>query len=342
MANTDQANAALQQIIATDPEIQRLLAMPTSVTYTPGTPEAEGIRAGMRPADWQQQVEARLNELGFQVPEGSGYYLDFDDDGISIGRDSWYNRNANWVIPAAFGGIVAGPLIAGAGAGGGGGAGGGALATGTGTGAGAGAGAATVPTIAGGTSLTGAAGLAPGTVAGAGGSTVGLAGAGVTGGGGALSMWDKIFGAADKLSPVLGGAADARAQAQDTNANQALAQSYYRLNAPGQRLRTGLRADMARSATPVRLEGWNGPGSGLRGERPRFTGGANIGNISEQGRGLADQVLNDTIEEQLTGGNLPEPGESGFLDDLLGWGSLATGVGGAINTFRRPNRPRGV
>lgn len=122
--------------------------------------------------------------------------------------------------------------------------------------------------------------------------------------------------AMDGISGILGGAAKS---GQDQNnkgdqlklllENAKLNRDKFALDAPGTRLSTGMRANLAANATPSKLDwGPNGfkPGAIARGEAqmPKWTGGASgaMENMSPDARQLANTVMHDELIAQLRGG----------------------------------------
>lgn len=98
--------------------------------------------------------------------------------------------------------------------------------------------------------------------------------------------------------------------------------------APGNRLRTGVRASWTQNSTPVQAN-WGGPGSGKRGQTTKYTGGfANPNLISPEVRAMAGDVQNQMLDEQMRRDAPPpisQPGTApsveGISDDAL-WEQL--------------------
>lgn len=124
--------------------------------------------------------------------------------------------------------------------------------------------------------------------------------------------------------------------------NAKAAQDRFALAAPGSRLSTSMRASLAGNFSPTKFN-WNGPGSGLRGEIPTFSGGVREGmtNLDPQTKELAQQVIHDQLLAQMRGGlsgqgkdyevqQPPMPGQSSALDKLLGGGSTAAAIAAAL------------
>jgi hypothetical protein len=186
-----------------------------------------------------------------------------------------------------------------------------------------------------------------------------------------MGTLDSIFNMINKggqaftsLSDVLGGAAKS-SQAQN-NTNDTLSLALYNaknnaklnakkfaLSAPSARMRTSMAAILPKYATPAQVH-WGGPGSGLRGEVPTWTGGAkSVFDAAKdpQYSQLGDQVMNDELLAQMKGGAsggnedaasevAPELGKTSALDDILGTSSLTTSVLGALSKFGATKRPK--
>lgn len=222
---------------------------------------------------------------------------------------------------------VAGGIAAGAG----GGAGGGAGAAG-----GAGSEAAVDGTI---SATTGG-----GVGAGGGGTVAAVGGAGATSAG----FLNKLRGAGDvaaNLSPVLSNAAQSSAENQQLNNSQALANSYYRTQAPRARLATAARSSVMSNAQPVHAN-WGGPGSGLRGETVHYDNALGPQYLNADARHVADTELSNTMQQSLraqNGEDLPDPGATSTMDKILGGASMATSLLGAFRNRRpQPTTPTGA
>lgn len=124
--------------------------------------------------------------------------------------------------------------------------------------------------------------------------------------------------------------------------NAKAAQDRLALAAPGARLGTSMRASMLNNFQPTKVN-WGGPGSGLRGEIPTFSGGAAAGlaNLDPRTKSLSDRVMLDELLGQMRGGlsgggmdtqvdALPSIGKSSTADKVLGGASTAAGVLGAL------------
>lgn len=167
-------------------------------------------------------------------------------------------------------------------------------------------------------------------VAGGGG---GILGTGVTGG--------RILQGAKNLSPILGNAAGAQQDQlnfdnqQQLSRDQLLQRAYETsLTEPGTRLKTSTNASMVANRTPVSHQ-WGGPGSGLRGETVKFSGGyANPNLISPDTKTLADDIVHQQLIEGLKhGSNIPgatRPKRPGVGGNILGGAALATGIVGGL------------
>lgn len=171
---------------------------------------------------------------------------------------------------------------------------------------------------------------------------LGAAAAPFTGGASLMAAAPDVFSG---LADVFGGAA--KSDSANANSTDALKLALQRLNldtkkfataAPSERLATGQRAALANAATPAAVH-WGGPGSGLRGEVPTFTGGIKSvykANEDPELRQLSQQVLHDSLVSQMKGGADPNglgvPGSDTDLGSAkdVGEGSTAGDVLGGI------------
>lgn len=149
------------------------------------------------------------------------------------------------------------------------------------------------------------------------------------------------------VADVLGGASKAGAQnnlAQDRNTldreNIRLGRDKFATQAPGVRMGDSIRAALAKHATPSSVS-WGGPGSGLKGQVPQFSGGIKSiysGLQEPQTQDLMSKTLQDELMAQQQGGisggntdrNMPPINQSSTLDKVLGGGSLAASILAAI------------
>lgn len=160
------------------------------------------------------------------------------------------------------------------------------------------------------------------------------------------------------LSDLFGGAA--KSDLTNSNNKDAIKLALARLGldakkfateAPGERLSTGQRGALANAATPAEVH-WGGPGSGLRGEVPTWTGGIKSiyrANQDPEMRQLSQQVLHDSLVAQMTGGADPRGegtpgtdtslmgaehvGEGSTAGDVLGGLGMGTGIMSILGKF---------
>lgn len=167
--------------------------------------------------------------------------------------------------------------------------------------------------------------------------SIGRFGAGlIPGGGTAMNILDTIGNVSGVVSPILGGAAKGRAEGRNAEFDNKLALGHlnldnakFNLTAPRTRLGTGARAATV-GARPMKLN-WDGPGSGLRGQTLRGSGGSYDAMADPRLKQLADSVMEGEIKAQL-GGPRPEmamPQSSG-LDKTLGAATFATSLLGGL------------
>lgn len=207
--------------------------------------------------------------------------------------------------------------------------------------------------------MTGGGGTAAGTTAAAtaaGGTAAGTTAA-AAGTGGILSQIGTIGSA---LSPVLGGMAARGAQnnaLNDVNQQEAwrqgeaanLSRDKFAISAPQDRLGASTKASILSNYTPTKVN-WGGPGSGLRGELPTYSGGMSgaMGNLDPRTKDLASQLMDDMLAQQQArrGSTVSSPqpvmGRSSGLDRAVGTGATITSILGALggsgilNRIRRP------
>jgi hypothetical protein len=154
-----------------------------------------------------------------------------------------------------------------------------------------------------------------------------------------------VLGGMDASMTAQGNTEDAAARDRD---RLALESYLAGLEAPGVRLDTSMRASHIKNAQPVTAK-WGGPGSGLRGETVKFSGGyANPNYVDPRARQLADDVLLQELEQQGVEpldweGALMDSEGLNALDMFLGKGTkekVAKGMAPRLNDQRRrdPNR----
>lgn len=167
------------------------------------------------------------------------------------------------------------------------------------------------------------------------------------------------------LSDVLGGAAKSdTGQANESDKlklalQQALLNSKkFATSAPAERLATGERAALAKTATPASVQ-WGGPGSGLRGEVPTYSGGIKsiyAANQDPTMKALSQRTLEDSLMAQLNGGptgknqdvdlgSAADVGEGSMGGDILGGLGLGTSIASVLakaGIFGKGPKPNGV
>lgn len=196
-----------------------------------------------------------------------------------------------------------------------------------------GAGAMAGPIAAGILAPAGAGASAAGSIAG-GLSEAGIPTAVGIGGGGGSALGGLVSGRGmSALGSILGGAAAGRQQQQNTEVDQSARLAALGLQAPAARLQTGLRASLAENFTPQTLS-WGGPGSGLRGEMPTYSGGL----PAAMGQTQQDPMIQRLIEIAKQGQTPEEfrrPAPSG-ADRALGAAATGTSLlGGILSALRR-------
>lgn len=145
------------------------------------------------------------------------------------------------------------------------------------------------------------------------------------------------LGAVPVVGPALGGLADvfggaAKSDVSQSNNADTLKLALARLGldtkkfattAPAARFSTGQRAALANAAEPAQVH-WGGPGSGLRGEVPTYTGGIKSvyrANQDPEMRQLSQQTLHDSLVAQMKGG--ADPNGAGVPGSDMDLGSAA-------------------
>ena len=302
---------AVSQFIDTSPEAQALLEQYGN------DPAIVGIKNGARPnplalrkmGEFKQRMDQLLQSKGMEMPHD--FYYNLQNGGVE--KQGFLSRNANWLmyIPLAVagGGVAAGVAAGGA------------------------AGAAGASSAGGGIGETAAVtGVTP--------AIGGSLGTGATAGTGiGTSILSKAGPYAEKLAPILGGMAKSGAEANQNRdrilpsmEHAQLARDKYALDAPSTRMSQSVRASAIKNAAPVKVN-WGGPGSGLRGEVPNFTGGYTgaVQNLDPQSRQLADTVLAKTLQDQLAGRDdesewLDKFGSTSVQDKIVGGAATAANI----------------
>lgn len=148
------------------------------------------------------------------------------------------------------------------------------------------------------------------------------------------------------LADVLGGAASGGTNTQQKDdalklalANLVTSRQKSAATLPGTRLANSVKSSLATTAAPSTVK-WNGPGSGLKGELPEYSGGVSGGlaNLDPGTKQLAQQNIHDELLQQMQGGAsggntdaaVPDVGKSSTLDKLTGAGGLVAGLASAL------------
>lgn len=166
-----------------------------------------------------------------------------------------------------------------------------------------------------------------------------------------LSFIPVVGPAAGALADVFGGAAGKSNEESDKTdtlklglQDRRLAAKKFATDAPGVRHATAERAALANAATPASVQ-WGGPGSGLRGEVPQFSGGIKsiyAANQNPEMRQLSDRVLHDQLVSQMGGGasggnqdvdlgSAKDVGEGSAAGDTLGGLGLGLSIFDVLN-----------
>lgn len=149
-----------------------------------------------------------------------------------------------------------------------------------------------------------------------------------------------IGAGASALSSVLGGAAKGSQDQNNLDRNAQMAAEQTKLQAPGIRANTALKAALAKNFTPQTVQ-WGGPGSGLRGEMPTFSGGLSASMQESQRDPMLQQMLQDAMAGKAPVSiDAAAANKTSGLDKALGSGSLISGILGAIMKARQqPTAP---
>lgn len=128
-------------------------------------------------------------------------------------------------------------------------------------------------------------------------------------------------------------------------ADRKLNQAKFAESAPGTRLSTALRSSIAGGGFKPTSVSWGGPGSGLRGELPTYSGGIrdalNTASANPQVKELGNTITADELARQKTGGatggnqdmsvgTAANVGQSSILEKVLGAGGLGSSLASAL------------
>lgn len=132
---------------------------------------------------------------------------------------------------------------------------------------------------------------------------------------------------APALSSVLGGAAKESADQATAQAGAKLANQKLNIDTPAVKARRALAAAMAANYKPTTVQ-WGGPGSGLKGQLPQFSGGVD----SALPAAMSDPMVAELMRNVMSGkdATYKDPTKSSVLDKVLGGAGLVTGILGAL------------
>lgn len=155
-------------------------------------------------------------------------------------------------------------------------------------------------------------------------------------GGGTITS---ILDMAEGLAAPLGKAAGGRAEGQQAGFNNELAAANVNAGAPAQRMSNMSRAMLA-GAPPAKFN-WGGPGSVARGEgMPSFSGGSR--HRDPRMSQLASSIMDQEINNQMTGDDLVSPPKSGMVDKALGAGAFGSSILGGIGAILNKRKAGGA
>lgn len=139
------------------------------------------------------------------------------------------------------------------------------------------------------------------------------------------------------LGEVAGNAAGNSDKSRQIENNSALDYARFNQNAPRVRARTALDAALAQNYSPRTVK-WNGPGSGLRGEMPTYSGGFSDAMTKAKQDPMMAALLSDVVAGRSGKGTTIdrlEPKKSSVLDKILGGIGLGSSAAGAIMSAGR-------
>ena len=259
---------------------------------------------------------ATMQVTGDHTP--TGYKIDTKKDGLS--QQSWAKRHRVLAAALAGAGGFAGGAAVGAALGAGGVAAGGAGGAGS-------AGALPATSLATGSAGAGTGGLGIGATlpTATSGITGAMAGGGATGAigtTGKAATAAKYGSKAQALSSILGQAASSSRNAKAQDALIGLNYDKFNADEGRSQLKQALAAALTQNYKPQQVQ-WGGPGSGLRGELPTYTGGSQA---AMQGA-LQDPLLQELLNRAKRPAAPAQPDlKSSKLDKLLGIAALGSSL----------------
>lgn len=344
---TQAAATQIEELVKTDPQLQQLREQ--------GNALHPSVGQGKGDTGWQHarqqinlQIADRLEQLGVPLPKD--YKLNLQSGDVDF--QNWWERNWDKVVATALVGVATAGIASAATAGGAG------LAGGAGGGAGAGIGETGAITGLAGSGLE--AGATAGGAAAAGGGAASsaalegsavqgitpelagslgadsAAGTGIAGAGSAGSILGRAAPYINKAAPILGGMAKAGADANAARdrilpsmESAQIARDKFALDAPTTRLTQSVRSSAIKNAAPVAVN-WAGPGSGLKGQVPNFSGGYQnaLANLDPETKQLAEATLHKDLQDQLAGKDdqsrwLDQFGKTSVQDKIVGGAATA-------------------
>lgn len=139
------------------------------------------------------------------------------------------------------------------------------------------------------------------------------------------------------LSPVLGNAAGAANRDQQINDQAQLQRAQLALTAPRQLLSNSVRASLVANGQPVTIGTQASPFAHSPSSTiPQFNGGLNPSAIDPQTRQLAQKIIADELQAQMSGSAVPQVGQGSGLGTALGGAALGSSLLGSLANLRRP------
>lgn len=130
------------------------------------------------------------------------------------------------------------------------------------------------------------------------------------------------------LSSVLGGAAKGSADTNTAQAGAKLANQKLNIDTPTLKARRALAAGMAKNYSPQTVQ-WGGPGSGLKGQLPTFSGGVDSALPAAMNDPMVMELMNNVMMGKDA--SYKDPTKSSILDKILGGAGLATSILGTFS-----------
>lgn len=124
------------------------------------------------------------------------------------------------------------------------------------------------------------------------------------------------------LAKLFGGASKSQSDSKLAQSRNQLDWEKLKLAAPGMQAKTSLAAALAKNYQPQTVQ-WNGPGSGLRGEMPKYSGGTAGSMASASQDPMLQAMLSNAVAGRAPAQySAMENPKSSIWDKLLGGGAF--------------------